>query len=372
MPQGKPEDKADTRWYQHQPDRVFDIYDSIGFDTLDCNEDYRAKTAFDTIGIAIAKKEISVGYDTYTVIGMVLRSGGYFTEWGNNVWVGDGTKSDYMHEGWYKAANKAIDFLNGYITENDITGDIKLWMAGFSRGGATTNLLAGILDNRICRNQTIFDNDVRLAHNDLYAYTFEAPQGANINSRTVDSPKSHTYDNIWNIVNPNDLVPKIPFSEWGFTRFGTDLYTTTQFYEPDTYAQNRETFRALYENSGQRWSDYKADTLHMESLTSDDNTKVNYDANILEMLVLEQLAKAIGGRGDYNQTLQKGISNALLFFMDETIVNSEYISFILKNLLMFCIFSGPVLMSYRRDSSVFFRWNRSRAPLPAQSSDTAL
>ena len=46
--------------------------------------------------------------DDYTVIGVGIRSGGYFREWSNNVYLGDGTKSDYMHEGWYNAANKTI------------------------------------------------------------------------------------------------------------------------------------------------------------------------------------------------------------------------------------------------------------------------
>ena len=113
-----------------------------------------------------------------------------------------------MHEGWYNAANKTIDYINEYISANRITGKIKVWIAGFSRGGATANLAAGLLDNKILNDEEIFSNDVTLTRDDLYAYTFEAPQGANYNSETVEKPGSELYNNIYNVVNPNDLVPK--------------------------------------------------------------------------------------------------------------------------------------------------------------------
>lgn len=82
---------------------------------------------------------------------------------------------------------------------------------------------------------TTFTND------DLYAYTFEAPQGANYNSKTVKQPGDAIYNNIYNVVNPNDLVPKVAMSEYGFTRFGTDKYITTKFYDPRNFENNRKT-----------------------------------------------------------------------------------------------------------------------------------
>ena len=30
-----------------------------------------------------------------------------------------------MHEGWYNAANKLINFLDQYVTDNNITGNVK-------------------------------------------------------------------------------------------------------------------------------------------------------------------------------------------------------------------------------------------------------
>lgn len=52
---------------------------------------------------------------------------------------------------------------------------------------------------------------------DIYTYTFETPQGA------VNSDEKN-YNNIFNIVNPVDLVPKVAPSKWGFGRYGADRY----------------------------------------------------------------------------------------------------------------------------------------------------
>lgn len=237
-----PENKNDTGWYEKQSDRVKKFYDLIGFQDFAVNEDYRTRTAFDTIGIAAASRKL----DDCTVIAATVRSGGYFLEWANNVYLGDGSKSDYMHEGWFNAAHKVVDFLQEYITSCQIKGRIKLWIAGYSRGGATMNITAGLLDNMIEKGSDKVFSGVTLENSDLYAYTFEAPQGANIYSQTVKSPKDRIYDNIWNIINPNDLVTKVAMSEWGFTRFGKDRYITTEFFDSANYAANRDVFKKLY------------------------------------------------------------------------------------------------------------------------------
>ena len=191
-PLNNPKSIDDQSWYLSQPERLYGFFTSIGFKDFETNEDYKKRTDFDTIGVAAASKMV----DDYTVIGVGIRSGGYFREWSNNVYPGDGTKSDYMHEGWYNAANKTIEFIDEYISANSIDGKVKIWIAGFSRGGATTNLAAGLLDNKIDKNEKIFSNGATLDHDDLYAYTFEAPQGANYNSNTVKKPGDTIYNNM--------------------------------------------------------------------------------------------------------------------------------------------------------------------------------
>ena len=343
MIMGYPENEDDTRWYSEQVSRIRGFFDNIGFEKFAANSDYTSRTRFDSIGVAIASKK--VGNDT--VIAVVPRSGGYYREWGNNVWLGDGSKSDYMHEGWYKAANNLLIFLDQYVSDNNITGNIKLWMAGYSRGGATTNIAAGLLDNKIDKGQKIFSNGANLTHNNLYAYTFEAPQGANVNSKTVKAPTDKIYNNIFNIVNPNDLVPKVAMQEWGFTRFGIDRYITTKFFNPERYGDNRYVYKALWTNdNGKKWEDYKGDDLTVRGINGDqilmidymplgtleaviefatyglemfkeDTTKANYDANIVAMTILEDMTNRIGSRENYVKTYQGVLKNTLSEVMND-------------------------------------------------------
>ena len=361
----------DSDWYLKQPKRLFGFFSSIGFKDFETNEDYVSRSRFDSIGVGCANRQV----DDYTVIGVGIRSGGYFREWSNNVYLGDGTKSDYMHEGWYNAANKTIDFINEYISANRITGKIKVWIAGFSRGGATTNLVAGLLDNRIKNNEEIFAGDVTLTRDDLYAYTFEAPQGANYNSKTVEKPGSELYNNIYNIVNPNDLVPKVAMSEYGFTRFGIDKFITTEFFDPDHFTDNRDVFLNLYEENGTPRGEYKADDFKMYgtplkkmaplvaelvsclpagvaeivsqikdgTILVKDDTKANYDANIAAYLLLEEMTKNIGSRSDYCSRYQQGVSNFLLTLMNDVdaLKKEELYGLLSKVLLSAAVSSTP-------------------------------
>ena len=344
VPRENPENCDDTKWFTNQPNLLRGLYEEIGFTDFDTNEDYRSRTEFDTIGIACASRKI----DDYTVIAVTVRSGGYYHEWSNNVWLGDGSKSDYMHEGFYNAANNLIDFLDEYTSSRNINGKVKVWMCGFSRGGATTNIAAGLLDNKIKNGQRIFKTNATLMHDDLFAYTFEAPQGANYNSEKIEKPGSTLYNNIWNVVNPNDVVTKVPMSEWGFTRFGTDKYITTKFYDPDHFDANRKVFKQLYEMNGGKYNEFNGDKFTMynlpfgtvlsilrdpsnisryagkwETIFAKDDYKVNYDANIVTTLFLEELTKVIGSRKNYCTYYQDQMRDLLMYLMDDVKAQAE-------------------------------------------------
>lgn len=336
---GNPKSIDDYDWYDNQCTRVFSFWDTLGFWEYSANKDYHSRTAFDTIGVACAHKKIG----DYEVIACTVRSGGYFLEWENNVFLGDGSKSDMMHEGWYNAANKVLTFLNDYIEAIELNNkNIKLWMSGFSRGAATINITAGLLDNGFDSEgkQTIGRGDhlVTLRHDDLYAYTFETPQGANIYSQNVKHPRDPIYNNIFNIINPNDLVTKVAMGfGFGFTRFGIDKFTSTRFFDPSTYDDNLKTVKALYKltNPGDGWvadnlkiynipvaeilldissfSGFAIDiisqlaetgTVKMPDVFEEDKLKVHYDANILMIIILEEAVRHLGTRDDYVKTYQ--------------------------------------------------------------------
>ena len=80
------------------------------------------------------------------------------------------------------------------------SGNTVLWITGHSRGGALANLVAS---KRIDAGYSVF------------AYTFASPGTTTYANATADRYKS-----IFNIINEDDLVPQLPMSVWGFTRYG--------------------------------------------------------------------------------------------------------------------------------------------------------
>ena len=347
-------------WYLSQPKYIKEALETIGFNSFTTNDDFIQTARFDSIGLAAAKKEFS----DYTVIAVAPRSGGYYSEWANNMHLGDGSQSDYMHEGWYNTAQKTINFIGDYINDYQVTGHIKLWMTGFSRGGAVVNVAAGLLDSYLDKGQKVF-NKVKLNREDIYTYTFEAPQGANVNSKTIKAPKDAIYGNIWNIINPNDIVTKVAMSEYGFTRFGTDKFITTKFFDPSNFDNNRRVFKALHDVINQTDEFvYSGDNFEMHGLkvedflkiltivpaivdmfTGDfadtkDKTKANYDANIAATLFIEELTSNLGSRSDYVKKYQKPIEDLMLVMKDEKITDMPSTPFLVIKMIGAAIFSS--------------------------------
>ena len=103
-----------------------------------------------------------------------------------------------------------------YIKENQIGGKVKFWITGFSRAAATSNLLAAsVIDNPI--------SNLDYSSEDVYGYTFETPAGTTDSNHSADK-----YSGIFNIVNRNDVVPRVAPRQWGFYRYGQDLYLPTR------------------------------------------------------------------------------------------------------------------------------------------------
>ena len=355
------------QWYLSQPKYIEEVLETIGFNSFVTNDDYKQTARFDSLGLAAAKKEFS----DYTVIAVAPRSGGYYSEWANNMHLGDGSKSDYMHEGWYNASIKAINFIKNYIETNQVSGHIKLWLTGFSRGGAVINITAGLLDSYLDKGEKVFDN-VQLYKDDIYTYTFEAPQGANVNSKTIKLPKDALYGNIFNIINPNDVVTKVGMSEYGFTRFGVDKYITTKFFDPSNYESNRRVFKALFDIVNQTDEvKYTADNFGMYGLKIEDflkmitivpaiidvfegdfgdlkdNTKANYDSNIATTLFLEELTSNLGSRNDFVKKYQSPLEELMLVMKDEKISSMPSTPLLIVKMLGAAILSSSIIGNFK-------------------------
>lgn len=190
------------------------LFLDIGFKDFDHNymdfnnNGIEGKPTKDSIGAVAANKSIAVDGVDYTLIALAVRGGGYESEWAGNFTVGE--IGD--HQGFSGARDQVLKFLNDYVRENGITGKIKLWITGYSRGGATANMVAGAIDE----GKVSFPG-CSFELKDMYAYTFEAPAGV-----WKKNTKRSIYNNIFNVINLSDPVPMVAPLEWSFSRYGID------------------------------------------------------------------------------------------------------------------------------------------------------
>lgn len=204
---------ADPARYKEGPANLIDFFDQIGFKDFEANRDFTERPGRNTFGVGIANKVINVDGEKYTVIGIGLRGCGYYAEWAGDLNVG----LEGEHTGFAICRDTALAFLKEYLAKHtEITGNIKLWCTGYSRGAAGTNMLGGAIDDIIASGGSIGKN-VKLTADDVYFYCYEPPMGA-------DASKlgSSIYNNIHNIVNYNDLVVKVAPECMGFGRYGVD------------------------------------------------------------------------------------------------------------------------------------------------------
>lgn len=204
---------ADPARYKEGPANLIDFFDQIGFKDFEANKDFTERPGRNTFGVGIANKVIYIDGEKYTVIGMGLRGCGYYAEWAGDLNVG----LEGEHTGFAICRDTALAFLKDYLAKHtEITGKVKLWCTGYSRGAAGTNMLGGAIDDIIASGGSIGKN-VELSAEDVYFYCYEPPMGADVNKIG-----SSIYNNIHNIVNYNDLVVKVAPECMGFGRYGVD------------------------------------------------------------------------------------------------------------------------------------------------------
>lgn len=190
------------------------------FDDQDATEDI--------CSYAIASKRLA-GSDKHLVI-VVIRSHRYGGEWASNAHVVDEGCPDHA-AGFKGAADCVFEALMSYIKRRSLPQDrLKLWVSGFSRGGAVSNILGALLNTR-----------THIGRGNIFVYTFAAP-------RCVYDRALVFADNIYNIVSEFDIVPRIPFYDWGLTRYGTDLFL------PSVSRRGREAFEPLLDSMRREFS----------------------------------------------------------------------------------------------------------------------
>ena len=129
-------------------------------------------------------------------------------EWLSNLNINDaGATQNEMHKGFALAASVARTQLVSFMLRHRIDPTAAcILITGHSRGAAVANLLSALLLE-----------DKFFGDGAIFTYTFASPN-------TTTDPDAHggKYGFIWNIVNPEDIVPAVPLNRgaWKFTKYG--------------------------------------------------------------------------------------------------------------------------------------------------------
>ena len=220
------------------------MLNQMKFNDIKSNAYYNAEKKPNSVGVIIGSKKIIQDDKEYTLLAIIPRSAGYRLEWSGNFNIGDGD----IHAGFKAARDEIIRFTKKYITENNITGDLKIWTTGYSRGAAISNSVGGFFAGG---GISYFGDSVRLTPEDVYCYTIGTPSNVkdgiskNIELSVEGKRNSDTYANdteglpytytgggtldlssdvykgVRSVIFEDDAFALLPPSAWGFTRYGT-------------------------------------------------------------------------------------------------------------------------------------------------------
>ncbi|MBR3401048.1 MAG: hypothetical protein IKG67_02285 [Parasporobacterium sp.] len=274
-----------------QDDYLIEFLQNLGFSQFE-TDTYRTNPTIDSIAYGLAVKKIGDA----TILACAVCGGDYGLEWASNLTVGDSIRS----AGFEDASQKVQAAVKEYLEKNSITGRVKLWTTGYSRAGAVSNITAADFTDA-----GIFE--------DVYAYTFATP-------RTTRTPGS--YPNIFNIMQKEDVVPKVPLADWGYKRYGTDLFLVS----PETDSDCEDvinTAKQLYQDMiGSEMVinseiNYQLRTMidYLLTLMPDSGTYAEY----LQPLIVDIIAKSDGTK-DALQVLLEALQQ---YSTDDPVIGEE-------------------------------------------------
>lgn len=288
--------------YLLKSDNARDLLEQVGFADFRANHWYTVKPTRDSIGVVAANKKIKVNNKPYTLIAVATRGGGYEQEWASNFTLGE----TGQHQGFNEAKDNVLSFIRDYIAEQGITGDVKLWIAGFSRGAATANLTAGAIDSGANLG------NVAISPSDLYAYCFETPAGT-----LLANTNQPVHNNIFNIINFSDPVTYVAPRQLGFTRYGIDKILPTAATD-SSYSTKQKNMLKIYDALESTTEPYVVDNFTMKKITIDfsfiphptvvDDTKNKLSQGVFLMDFITKISKEqFKSRSNYVVKYQDGI-----------------------------------------------------------------
>ena len=312
---------------------------------------YQKSPTMNSIACVVSNKNIG----NTSIIAVAVRGGGYEGEWAGNFNVG----TDTNHAGFNVAKQQVCDNIIRFINQDGVTlnKNIKFWITGYSRAAATANLVAADVNNKtLDGTSACYDlSDYNYDTDDVFAYCFETPR----NTRDKNA-KNATYNNIFNIVNRIDPVPRVAPAAWSYVRYGKDCYLPSkETYNPKAYSNLVEkvsnNFDKIYTGKGDK--SYKEDfTFYEIKLKYKLISITHVDVSIVENKSISQgvfwdnfvkyLADGLKSPEYYTANYQNGLTKAVYKLMgnikyDEILQQRDFwdyiydqisVKYILKNL----------------------------------------
>lgn len=281
---------------------------------------YLKSPTMNSIACVVSNKNIG----NTSIIAVAVRGGGYEGEWAGNFNVG----TDTNHAGFNVAKQQVCDNIIRFINQDGVTlnENIKFWITGYSRAAATANLVAADVNNKtLVGTSACYDlSDYNYDTDDVFAYCFETPR----NTRDKNA-KNATYNNIFNIVNRIDPVPRVAPAAWDYVRYGKDCYLPSkETYNPKAYSNLVEkvsnNFDLIYTGKGDK--SYKEDfTFYEIKLKYKLISITHVDVSIVENKSISQgvfwdnfvkyLADGLKSPEYYTANYQNGLTKAVYKLM---------------------------------------------------------
>lgn len=148
---------------------IINMLKDMGFEDVTINNYYSTTKVDDPAAMTLGHRKIRVGGRDYTLLVMAARGTGDEKGWIGNFTSGAGD----VHSSFKDARDENLRFAKKYIQDNDISGDLKVWITGHSRGGAVSNLLGGFFAGG---GIDYFGGNVNITPEDVYCYTFATPR----------------------------------------------------------------------------------------------------------------------------------------------------------------------------------------------------
>ncbi len=218
-----------------------DFYNAFGYSNHFFSPSYYAKPTEDSIAYGLASKNIGSGR---TMVWGVVCSSDYGKEFISNCLLGP--EGDAT--GFASAASQVYEGLTDYIVDQNITGNVSIYLCGYSRGAAVMNLVGGKLDQEIARGNTKIGNAI-LSFGNTYAYCMACP-----NATGNEDHGSASFGNIHNLLNFNDGVGRVPPQNWGLYRYGQDHYFPDLLTDIRYLSQREIYLRVMKEVTGEEHS----------------------------------------------------------------------------------------------------------------------